>query len=154
MEVTTVASSASSVSYSLLQRELEKEKARSAMLDEMVPPLEKMRHDLKAVTLSAQSAMITAGVPTAKKNDKDIPFYFSANSWESRAEVPWSHEENRAMTIEEGVLWLAMRRDDAKAEAESLREELSRCMKEKERDGATCSPAAPNALDQQQQGDA
>ena len=60
-------------SLQIMAKELNKTKAHAAMLDELVPPLEKMRHDLKAVTLDAQQAMLAAKVPTKTKPDKDIP---------------------------------------------------------------------------------
>jgi hypothetical protein len=120
-------------SVAALRRELEKVTgerdkaiARADLLDELVPPLEESRRKMKEVILEAQAALLGADVPTKNKPDISIPFYYGCDSWRSSGEIPWNDEEGRAMTPGEGVLWLAMKRDDAKAEAASLKSEVDR----------------------------
>ena len=120
-------------SVAALRRELEKVTgerdkaiARADLLDELVPPLEESRRQMKEVILEAQAALLGADVPTKNKPDVSIPFYYGCDSWRSSGEIPWNDEEGRAMTPGEGVLWLAMKRDDAKAEAASLKSEVDR----------------------------
>ena len=104
--------------------ERDKAVAHAALLDQIVPPLEKVRRDMKTVILDAQAALLSAGVPSKTKPDKDVPFYYGCDSWRSKGEIPWNSEEGRAMTPSEGVLWLAMKRDDARGEAASLRDKV------------------------------
>ena len=120
-------------SVAALRRELEKVTgerdkaiARADLLDELVPPLEESRRKMKEVILEAKAALLGADVPTKNKPDVSIPFYYGCDSWRSSGEIPWNDEEGRAMTPGEGVLWLAMERDDAKAEAASLKSEVDR----------------------------
>ena len=44
-------------------------------------------------------------------------FYYGCDSWRSTGVIPWNETERRAMTPSEGILWIAMRRDDALAKA-------------------------------------
>ena len=129
-------------SVAALRRELEKVTgerdkaiARADLLDELVPPLEESRRKMKEVILEAKAALLGADVPTKNKPDVSIPFYYGCDSWRSSGEIPWNDEEGRAMTPGEGVLWLAMKRDDAKAEAASLKSEVDRVQIEQQHSG-------------------
>ena len=86
--------------------------SRAETLDELVPPLEKMRHEMKGLLLESQSAMLEAGLPKKRKRDTDIPFYYGANSWQNQAECPWNEAEKRALTPAEAIQILAAQRDE------------------------------------------
>ena len=98
---------------------MERDKARShaEMLDELVPPLEKVRHEMKGLMLESQKAMLEAGLPKKLKRDEDIPHYYGCNSWRKQGEVPWNEAEKRALTPAEGIQILVAERDEAKQKA-------------------------------------
>jgi len=103
-------------------KERERTLAHAEMLDSMVLPLEKMRHEMKALLLASQSAMLDAGVPSRLKPDKDIPYWYGEHSWTKSDETPWNVEEKRAMTPGEGVAWLSGELDRARAEIKALKQ--------------------------------
>ena len=93
--------------------------AHSEMLDLIVPTLEGMRHEMKALLLETQSAMLEAGLPKRRKPDKEIPFYYGTNSWQNQGDCPWNEAERRALTPAEGIRVLMAQRDEARAEAKA-----------------------------------
>ena len=95
-----------------LTAERDKAIARAETLDELVPPLEEMRREMKGLMLEAQSAMLEAGLPKRQKRDDDIPYYYGANSWQNQADVPWNEAEKRALTPAEGIQILTAQRDE------------------------------------------
>ena len=95
-----------------LTAERDQASARAETLDELVPPLEEMRREMKGLMLEAQSAMLEAGLPKRQKRDDDIPYYYGANSWQNQADVPWNEAEKRALTPAEGIQILTAQRDE------------------------------------------
>ena len=113
-------------SAELAARTAERDKARShaEMLDELVPPLEKVRHEMKGLMLESQKAMLKAGLPKKLKRDEDIPHYYGCDSWRKQAEVPWNEAEKRALTPAEGIQILVAERDEAKQKATEATKKL------------------------------
>ena len=105
---------------------MERDKARShaEILDELVPPLEKVRHEMKGLMLESQKAMLEAGLPKKLKRDEDIPHYYGCDSWRKQAEVPWNEAEKRALTPAEGIQILVAERDEAKQKATEATKKL------------------------------
>ena len=95
--------------------------AHAEMLDLIVPTLEGMRHEMKALLLETQSAMLEAGLPKRRKPDKEIPFYYGTNSWQNQGDCPWNEAERRALTPAEGIRVLMAQRDEARAEAKAAK---------------------------------
>ena len=71
---------AAAVDRNAALRERERTLAHAEMLDSMVLPLEKMRHEMKALLLASRSAMLGAGVPSRLKPDKDVPYWYGEHS--------------------------------------------------------------------------
>ena len=104
--------------------ERDKAIAHAQLLDELVPPLEQMRREMKDLMLQSQSAMLEAGLPKRWKPDRDVPYYYGANSWQQQAEVPWNEAEKRALTPAEGIQILVAERNEAKQKATEATKKL------------------------------
>ena len=105
-----------------LAAERDKAVAHGEMLDGIVPPLEKMRREMKDMMLDSQRAMLEAGLPKRQKRDDDIPYYYGANSWQNQADVPWNEAEKRALTPAEGIQVLAAQRDEERQKRKAAEE--------------------------------
>ena len=101
--------------------ERDRAESHAETLDELVPPLEEMRREMKGLMLDSQRAMLEAGLPKRVKADRDVPFYYEHNSWQNQAEVPWNEAARRALTPAEGIHLLAAQRDDEARKRKSAR---------------------------------
>ena len=95
---------------SATQQELEKQKRESQEKHEsqemLFYPLEAMRKEYKGFMLSAADAMIDADLPKRLKNDSDVPYYYSKDSWKNQQIVPWNEQEKRPLLPAEGMALL------------------------------------------------
>jgi hypothetical protein len=85
-----------------LTEERDNATSRTELLDQIVPPLEEMRREMKEVLLATKETMLSAGLPKKRKHDNEVPQWFSSGSWSSMQEVPWNEEKKRMMTPDTG----------------------------------------------------
>ena len=79
---------------------------------------------MKGLMLESQKAMLEANLPKRQKSDRDIPYYYGANSWTNQGDVPWNEAEKRALTPAEGIQILVAERDEAKRKATEATKKL------------------------------
>ena len=95
---------------SILTVKKERDNARSEeeMAAMMVTDLEAMRREMKQVILDAQAELLgISDFPHLLKRDELIPHYYLHGSWTKQQYVPWVRGSKQAMTLAEGIRWVA-----------------------------------------------